>query len=1318
MEPLDHRIAGLRGRLRRVLVLRGLCWTIFAAVMAFITVTWIDWFVPLTWNVRAVVLALAGSVVALVAWQELVRPLLIPFDDLRLALLIERRWPHLNDRLSSTIEFLRARGASDVADGRYGSEALRELTIAQAMREIEALDFRSILDPRPVRLAATMAGWVVAVLLLESVVAPEFQAIAARRFFLDEVAWPKRTELEIAESPTRLARGMPFELTAQAGLGRELPVVPPRSWFEVLSHVAPPLKLFDGALRGRPPGSARIIYRFEDGETIDSALRPDDRGTFHGRLDSVNQSFRFYVAAGDDTTDWLEVDVVPPPSLDEVQVQLVPPAYTRPFASDEEREANIETLASDQTQIRALQGSVVRFNARANKPIQAASLMVHDESTDIPVSIEEDGARLLASIDAQGAGSYWFSLRDRDGFSNPEATRYELRTVVDTPPLALIVEPQFDVSVPASATVPLRIRAEDDFGLQLIRLLYTVTKPDSAEAEDHVVPLWSAEAEIDGGRSLAQEVEHRLELAPLNVTPGSIITVTGEARDFFSSADDAGPHLTRSRSVRIRVISEDEYRGQLDDRRRELREEIERIFEMQKLAMPPVREAINELDTAGQVEQETGDRLREASVMQRQVGGRLDESGNGLGDRIQRFLDDMDNARMPDPEVTDQMEQMKAAVDRIRAEHLRPAEQGLSRAIRELEPQFDAQNRGNPSGAEPRDAAPEGADPGQSPEGAAEARPSQPPAEPTEQSPPGEEPSPNPSTEGDAQPSPEGDPATAGSRQSLDESRQSQQAIARELEAMLQGLSEFETLRGVTREAEQLLNNQDAVKKETEQRATDPGLMGKTPDQLNAEQKADLQNLADRQRDVSKELQDLTNRMSELTEGLAETDPLAAEALKDALQQIQREATTSELGQAANQIDRNQMGPAGQTQDKAREAMQDLVDTLKNRRENDLERLLKQLQETRSELAQAQRQQRDLLERTRQAQGAKGEQGGQPQGGQQQPGGEQPQGGEQAGEGDQGEGDRARLQELAKEQEQLEQELRRQLQKLRKLRADQAARAGSRAASRMGNAGQNLDEGEGEAAIRDEEEALKDLEQAIADTDQAIQEAEDRLLMEQFAKIRDQLRAYNDRQKRLLEETEAFEARRKAGGGRLSRADSFDVRNLGRAQAGLKDETASLAERLDGAPVFKLSLERAMARMVEAADQLAEIETGVETQRAEEEAIRWLDRLVASLNPAGEDGDDDDPQNGQEGEGRPMQGGQGQAGQGDGIPAEAQIRMLKAMQEDINLRTQELDELKRQDEPLSEAQEQEFVRLEEDQHTIADLLRDLIRPRRPDGLED
>ena len=56
-----------------------------------------------------------------------------------------------------------------------------------------------------------------------------------------------------------------------------------------------------------------------------------------------------------------------------------------------------------------------------------------------------------------------------------------------------------------------------------------------------------------------------------------------------------------------------------------------------------------------------------------------------------------------------------------------------------------------------------------------------------------------------------------------------------------------------------------------------------------------------------------------------------------------------------------------------------------------------------------------------------------------------------------------------------------------------------------------------------------------------------------------------------------FEAARAEKGGKLSIAQRTGIRNLGRVQAGLKDETDELTERLAGAQVFELTLKRATA---------------------------------------------------------------------------------------------------------------------------------------------
>ena len=61
--------------------------------------------------------------------------------------------------------------------------------------------------------------------------------------------------------------------------------------------------------------------------------------------------------------------------------------------------------------------------------------------------------------------------------------------------------------------------------------------------------------------------------------------------------------------------------------------------------------------------------------------------------------------------------------------------------------------------------------------------------------------------------------------------------------------------------------------------------------------------------------------------------------------------------------------------------------------------------------------------------------------------------------------------------------------------------------------------------------------------------------------------------------------------------------------------------------------------------------------------------------------------------------------------------MLKSLQKEINDRTETFDELLRRNKTLSPEQNREVQRLGEEQGVLADLVRDLTRPRRDDGEE-
>ncbi|MFM1802352.1 MAG: hypothetical protein RJA81_1704, partial [Planctomycetota bacterium] len=208
----------------------------------------------------------------------------------------------------------------------------------------------------------------------------------------------------------------------------------------------------------------------------------------------------------------------------------------------------------------------------------------------------------------------------------------------------------------------------------------------------------------------------------------------------------------------------------------------------------------------------------------------------------------------------------------------------------------------------------------------------------------------------------------------------------------------------------------------------------------------------------------------------------------------------------------------------------------------------------------------------------------------------------------------------------------------------------------------------------------------------------------------DLIRSLAERQSKMVEETLGYD-KKKADGGSLSLAQKAGVRNLGLVEDGLKQETVELAERMDdGVPVFSLILKKAAEKMDNASTGLQRLETGEPTQQAEKSAAERLQQLIDSLQP-------DKPKDGQQ-QDQQQQQGQGQQGsqdEGDGIPTIAQLKMLKRLQSEINLRTEELDTRKQAGGKLSNEEETELDCLKTEQGRLADLLRDLSKPKRSDG---
>ncbi len=1301
---LVSRIASLRSRVRRLLALYGLSWVVGVIVPLLVLAGLADWLIHFDAGVRLLLLlALAGSAGWMV-YRRVVLPLVVRFKDLDIAMRIEERWPGLNDRLASTIQFLAVKSDDD---DRFGSRSLREATIKQTLEETRAIDFREVVERRPVLRAMGLAAGALAVLVAVVAAEPALSRIAARRLFLPFGAdrWPQMTHLTLLdkETPRKVARGEPFSLAVAVAQG------------------------------DRVPSNAKATYRYDDGETGTESLRSVEGGVFRGRIEAVEKSFRFSVAAGDDQTSVrdIAVKVVPPPAVKEMTVRLVSPEYTRLAP---------QTLAQGKTQIKAVEGTRVELAVVANKPIESATLRLGDAAAPGAVVYDKTRTRLTTSFTLSASHPFWFELLDTEGFRNREFVKYDARSIRDEAPRVVIDEPTNDRDVPAQATVPVVFSVDDDFGIQSARLIYKAASGGSEPTQEVVLPLWDDQGSGQDGKPVTHHtVRYEWNLEPLNLPPGSIITFHADARDFDALK---GPNLGKSRELRLRIVSDDEIAHQLDDARRAIREDIEGILAMQNQARTPVDEALRTLSKTDHVNKPAVDNLKNAEMIQRQVSNRITNKVDGLQEKVDRALADLKNFRLPNADAQKQMDEMSAGVSKIRDQHLEPAEQGLTHASKNL---ADPQDKTGAQGRDPEKPADSPKSQAGRPENAPQPKASA--ASKGEQGQPKSATSKNQSgktskgdssksdsSKGDSSKSdsskgesskgdsskgdsskgdsskgesskgesskgeqgqpkaekgessqPQGGRPNApkdAAKESLAEAQTNQKAIADELKKMLDGLSEFETYRGVVKDAEKLLKEHEQVMKQTSEASAKPDLTGKTPEQLTPEQKADLANLAARQSNVGRETQSLQEKLGQMSKRLEESDPLASSAMKEAADQLQKQGTAAKVNEAADRLERNQMGAARQGQEQARQDLKDLLDSIQNRRERELARLVKELKNAEAELEKLRQRQTQNLEKTREAR-------------------KNPDAKERANE----------LKRLAKEQAEIQKQLDNQLKRLAKLNAESAAKSGSRASGKMEQAKQNLEQGQGEQAGEEEEEALADLEEAQERVKQTRKEAEEQLAMEQLSKMSDRLAGMADRQEKVKTDTAGYEKLRADHEGKLTIAQRTGIRQLAGVQEAIKDETADLIEKLEGAPVFALTLKRAATGMDTASQRLQSLKTDETTQRAESSAAARFRQLLDALKPdKGKNAGQQKPQQGDD-----DQGGGGGGGGGDGIPPAAQLKMLKSLQEEINERTEYFDELKRRGKELSPDQTVELDRLHDDQGTLADLVRDLTKPKTDDA---
>jgi hypothetical protein len=419
----------LRRLIRQYVVWQGVALVVIVGGALFWGSFLLDWgvFALSKWELprwlRATVLIVGVALLIVAVFSGLIWRLARSIRAQAIALVLERRFPQLGDRLITAVQWAEAPESIESPQ----QQALLQHTVRQAAQTVAALDVRNVFDFGPLRRGVTTAVVLISSILGLAVVDSD----AMERWWsgfvkLEDSYWTRATQLEVTVLTQPGDRIRRFENRRY---------LHPRGADLVLQVRQP---------AGQIPDRILLDYRLGSARSRRIALRPDSQGVCQYALPGLLEEVSVWVSGGDFAMAQPNlVDVVDPPRVDQFRLHVLYPDYTGwNISASEAGPAARTELPVEGASIRLPLGTDVRVTGVTNKPLRSvrwdfeagndrftleygrattpsgptAALASSAERAglpDQPAAEASSQAKQSAAPPAQWQG--WLTLRTRDG---------------------------------------------------------------------------------------------------------------------------------------------------------------------------------------------------------------------------------------------------------------------------------------------------------------------------------------------------------------------------------------------------------------------------------------------------------------------------------------------------------------------------------------------------------------------------------------------------------------------------------------------------------------------------------------------------------------------------------------------------------------------------------------------------------------------------------------------------------------------------------------------------------------------------------------
>ena len=438
---LQARVLAARRVWKRTLFWTGCAIAIVGLIAILAGATIVDLLMPLPGSVRiALFVGIIGSAGYLL-YRYLIQPLRVKLTPHDVALNVERKHRDLEDRLVSALQF----GETETEDP-IRSHLLQRL-VTDAVERTEGIDFKATVDKSKKRKHIGIAVAALAGCALIALIFPTELNTSLNRLLSP---WEKTepvftTKLTVEPGNARILRGRSLAINLE--------------------------------VTGKAADKARLVYTKGNPTTdtepqrqeIDMVRIEGEKRKFGYEIFNINQNMEYYVTANGTESERYTVEVFDMPKLTAVEVAYTYPEYTKLKPIIQQGDGNIRAVAGAQAEVRIT----------TNKAIESATLTV--EARDSVPMVIFDGRTLTTTLDVLNDGKYTVELLCVDGFNNQVPIEYAITAIPDEPPEIVIKEPGRDIKATKLEEVKVLAEATDDYGVDNMKLMYSIGSGEPRE---------------------------------------------------------------------------------------------------------------------------------------------------------------------------------------------------------------------------------------------------------------------------------------------------------------------------------------------------------------------------------------------------------------------------------------------------------------------------------------------------------------------------------------------------------------------------------------------------------------------------------------------------------------------------------------------------------------------------------------------------------------------------------------------------------------------------------------------------------------------